>query len=62
MKPELMSAAKQFLVAKYREENGVHRDPTPQQLTDWALQKWMAARGQRADSMSSGSKAPGGAR
>ena len=62
MKPELMAAAKKFLVAKYRDENGVNRDPTTEQLTEWALLKWSAARGQRSDSTSSGSKAPGGVR
>lgn len=62
MKPELMALAKQFLVAKYREENGAQRDPTPQQLTDWALLKWGASRGQRSESMSSGFKGPGGDR
>lgn len=62
MKPELMAAAKQFLVSKYREEHDANRDPTPQQLTDWALLKWSAHRGQRSDSMSSSNKGPGGDR
>jgi hypothetical protein len=52
MKPELVPAARQFLIAKYRQERGVDRDPTDQELTEWALLKWKARRSP-SDSMSS---------
>jgi hypothetical protein len=60
MKPELLPAAKQFLMAKLREERGLDRDPTDQELKDWALAKWSSRRGS-GDSMSSAQKSrPGG--